>query len=96
MAFAKRPSLVPEPHGKPEAVPLKPAPPPAPTSLLDEPEAESPIGLVLRVTGIVVAAFVVLTAVTLWMKPPEWWSGDEDSALHQPHFAQICRASIPT
>jgi len=85
MAFAKRPGQAagPESRHKP-AKSADPGPaaavmaPDGARSLLDDPDAASPLGTILRVVGLVVLLFVMAAGIALWMKPAEWW---EDSAL---------------
>lgn len=87
MSFARRPTLDAKPAAaRPAAapVPAAPSPPPA-QSLLDDPDAQSPAGLILRVILACVAAFILAAAVALWMKPAEWW--EDESALPRPRYA---------
>lgn len=91
MSFAKRPALAAAP-AKPVAVPLKPVVEPV-KSLLDDPDAVSPMGVIFRITGALIAAFAVFTAIALWMKPADWW--EDDSSLTQPSYATLDEWDLP-
>jgi len=85
MGFAKRPTLNEKPMAK-AAVPVQPVSPPAQAhSLLDDPDQQNPTGLILRVIAACLVAFLVAAAISLWMKPAEWW--EDESCLPRPVYA---------
>lgn len=85
MSFAKRPILA-EETAKPVAGSMKPAVEQV-QSLLDDPDAVSPVGSILRLIGLLIVAFAVITLLALWMKPDAWW--DDETSLAQPIYANV-------